>query len=225
LFWDGDVPESSYSKNLQYQAQGVEYTPSVYGGWTQYCLWILVPRVAREWRANDDMRESWRPYFAQIIAAVERVHLDPVLTRFWRKGELVPNLSRPHPFNFEIPAKWADTPRWYHLATNLDPALPAPDLVRHDHFTKRFPVWTLARVVGTKPNREWLVYAHAPLGDQGGVRVTIPDYQDIVLSRVAVGGTFYHVKEFGRTVTEVGLAAGPLRSLLRPAPPADVEVQ
>jgi hypothetical protein len=66
------------------------------------------------------------------------------------------------------------------------------------------PVWTLARVIGKTPNREWLLYAHAPLGEKGNVAVTIPDYRTVVLPKIAVGGSFYHVQELNGSISSVG---------------------
>jgi hypothetical protein len=56
-------------------------------------------------------------------------------------------------------------------------------------------VWTLARVIGSAPRREWLVYAHAPAGRKTNVSVTIPGYRRVVLPEVAIAGSFYRVQE------------------------------
>jgi proline racemase len=65
------------------------------------------------------------------------------------------------------------------------------------------PVFTLARVIGEKPRREWLLYAHAPMGDRTGVEVAIPDYGPVRVD-VSLGGSFYLVSEADRSVTAVG---------------------
>jgi hypothetical protein len=197
IFWDGNLPGKPNDKYLQYRNHGIEYTPELYGGWVQYGLWLLTPRVAREWRSSADDRQRWWRYFEQIIAAVDRVHADPVLTRFWRKGRLVENPARQHPFQSRIPKKWRDVPRWYHLDTSLDPPHPW-------ELDQRVPVWTLARVIGAAPAREWLIYAHAPMGDTTGVSVTIPDFGRVTLPRVPVGGAFFHLKEAGGALQKVG---------------------
>ncbi|HZK80460.1 MAG TPA: hypothetical protein VFC46_05315 [Humisphaera sp.] len=184
-------------KYQQYEKLGVPYTPEVYRGWVQYVMWTVQPRVAREWRSSGDHpRDNWWPYFSEIMRAVDLVYAEGVLTAFWRKGELVPNRAHKHPFHSDIPEKWKDADRWFALDTSVDPPRPW-DL------KTRLPVMALARVVGDKPHREWLLYAHAPLGDKKDVEITIPDYRKVTVS-VSVGGSFHHLKEIDGSVTPVG---------------------
>lgn len=199
IFWNGDLTDKTkdkVGKLKQYADQGVPYTPAVYAGWVKHNLWVLTPRVAREWRASADNKDRWWAYFEQIVEAVDRIHRDPVLTRFWRKGELVANRSRPHPFNDSVPAKWRDADRWFNLDTSLDPA---------GEWTLKteLPVMAVARVLGEKGQREWLVYAHATKTDQANVEVSLPDYAKVKVSP-RVAGSYYWVKETDRSVTEVG---------------------
>ncbi|MCP6508660.1 hypothetical protein NL478_28260, partial [Klebsiella pneumoniae] len=65
------------------------------------------------------------------------------------------------------------------------------------------PVMAMARVLGEKGQREWLVYAHATKTDQTNVEVTLPDYGKVKVSPSVAGG-YYWVKEADRLVTEVG---------------------
>ena len=201
IFWDGNLPDKDNDRYKTYTELGFPPSPQRYKGWVQYGMWLLTPRVAREWRSSADKRERWWEYFKVIIEAVDQVHANPVLTRFWRQGELVPDRAHPHPFSTAIPGKWKNVDRWFHLATSVDPPRPW-------ELTTRMPVFTLARVIGEKPQREWLVYAHAPMGDRKGVQITIPDYGPINVD-VSLGGNFYLVKEAGGTpapqsVTAVG---------------------
>ena len=193
IFWDGDG-----GKAVQYEKLGIAYTPELYGGWAQYCLWTVTPRVAREWRGSSYRRDAgWWPYFATIIRAVDLVHKDPVLRRFWRKGELVVNRGVANPVTHGIPESLQQQDRWYHLPTSLDPPPPW-------ELDTRLPVYTLARVIGESPRREWLLYAHAPIGkDQKNVEVTIPGYKPVTLD-VRVAGSFYHLRESDGSVTAVG---------------------
>ncbi len=195
IFWDGFLPDKNNDKRKQYAEEGIaRCTPELYRGWTQYVMWTLVPRVAREWRASTFDKENWLEYFDQIVKSVDRVHANPVLTRFWRHGELVPNRSRPHPFQASIPEKWRNVDRWFHLNTNLDPDSWALD--------QQVPVYTLARVIGGPGRHEWLLYAHAPMGDRHAVQVTIPDYRTVTVD-AAVGGSFYLVREADDSVTRI----------------------
>jgi hypothetical protein len=197
IFWNGDLTDKGkVSKVKQYADHGVPYTPAVYAGWVKHNLWVLTPRVAREWRASADDKDCWWSYFEQIVKAVDDIHRDPVLTRFWRKGELVANRSRQHPFNDSVPAKWQGVDRWFNLDTSLDPA---------GKWTLKteLPVMAVARVQGEKGQREWLIYAHATKIDQMNVELTIPDYGKVKVSPPVAGG-YYWVKEADRSVTEVG---------------------
>jgi hypothetical protein len=84
------------------------------------------------------------------------------------------------------------------MPTNLDPDF-GPDPVRMWVVGNlRHPVYTMAHVIGTTPNREWLVYANSTADDEAtlaDVEVTIPDYQAITLPTVPVQGAFYYVVE------------------------------
>lgn len=202
IFWDGDTWRKENKKRANYDEQGVDYTPELYSGWLQYNLWTLTPRVAREWRASNDNQENWWPYFQSVIAAVTRIHNDPVLTRFWRKGELVANRSRKHPFSYVREAKWENVDRWFALNTNLDPSLPFRNGT--GNYGVLVPVWALARVIGKNPNREWLIYAHAPLGEKNDIAVTIPEYKTVVLKKITVSGSFYHIQESSGSINSVG---------------------
>lgn len=195
IFWDGYLGDKDNNKRKQYEKDGYPCTPAMYRGWTQYVMWTLVPRVAREWRGSALKKENWEEYFDQIVASVELVHAEAKLGRFWRHGKLVPNRSRKHPFNTDVPARWKDVDRWFHLTTNLDPAELKLDA--------KMPVWTLARVIGQKPNREWLLYAHAPMGARKGVEVEIPEYRKVKID-VPVEGAFYLFWEADGSVGAVG---------------------
>ena len=199
IFWDGNLPggkDSEKDRRKTYAALGFPSSPERYKGWVQYGMWLLTPRVAREWRSSADRRERWWDYFARIVEAVDIVHADPVLTRFWRKGSLVPNRAHPHPFDKSVPVKWKDVDRWFNLDTSIDPPRPWD-------FTTRLPVFSLARVIGAAPRREWLLYAHAPMGDKSSVEITIPDFKKITVD-VALGGSFYLLKEEDGSVVAVG---------------------
>jgi hypothetical protein len=219
IVWDGDVwryPTSTKAQN--YTAASVPYNTELYKGWVQYSMWILLPRVVREWRAVMDTKENWWPYFQTVVDAVVAVHRDPTLERFWRQGKLVTNPARPHPMNALIPNEWANVDRWFHLTTNLDPDLSnLPYYMEHWKADPayRFQVFSLARTIGEKPNREWLVYAHAPTGGREDVLVTIPDFRQVNLPHVEVRGTFYLVREADGGIVEVAGESMPAPTGLR----------
>ena len=198
IFWDGDTWSKDTEKAGIHKKAGVNYSPGYYKGWTQYCMWMLTPRVAREWHSSVDDRRRWWHYFQGILNAVCAVHQDPVLRKFWRRGGLVPNTGTEHPFRIRVPEKWKDVPRWYHLHTDLDPYIPAENKGTYDASAKEcnpdFPVWTMARVLGTRPNREWLLYVFAPMGAKNNVAVSIPECKTVHVD-APVNGAFYHIIE------------------------------
>ena len=64
-------------------------------------------------------------------------------------------------------------------------------------------VYTLAHELGAAPERRWLVYSHAPRGEERNVTVTLPGYGNVRLPEVAVGGTFYVVDEQAKSLEVV----------------------
>ena len=203
IIWDGDWPNKT--KESTYTEFGLEYTPDLYSGWVQYSMWITTPRVVREWRKSDDERSRWWDKFEVVLDAVRRVHKSPVLQKFWRQGELVANTSRTHPFSNSLDAtpEWANIDRWFHLTTSLDPELPAKLQLYKEEDNVTFPIYTLARIIGSAPNREWLVYAHSPTGSKADVTVDIPDYKTVQLPIVSVGGAFFHLRESDGSVEQI----------------------
>ena len=100
-----------------------------------------------------------------IVRAVDRVHENQVLQKFWRKGTLVANRGRKHPYQFDIPPEYKDVDRWFLLETSLTPRELRSeefDNARPPASQTEIPVFALALVVGSPPNREWLVLANAP---------------------------------------------------------------
>jgi hypothetical protein len=204
--WDGNAadwtPETECtpeamkkSKACQYVKDGQTYTPDRFEGWAQFGLWLLRPRVLREFRGSTTPLEPWRPFFDRLLASVERVYADKALEEFWRFGTLVPNPAHPHPYQVDVPEKYRDTPRWFLLDTNVD--APRPWDLRTN-----IPVFVLALVRGEAGRRRWLVYAHSPLEDRRGVKVTLPEYGEITVD-VPRAGVFYLVDQRQKKATPV----------------------
>lgn len=170
-------------------------TPGRYQGFVTYNMWLTRPRVVREYRDYSETRETMLPWLEPLIDSVNLIHTHPTLTSFWRDSQLVVNVEATHPYQSNIPADYAEIKRWYHLTTNLDPAMPWTA-------TTDFPVITLARVQHSSPNRQWLVYAYAPMGDQVDVTVSIPDYQDIILD-INLNGSYFLVNEAENAITPI----------------------
>lgn len=206
--WDGNggwtpgaacTPEMvKAAKACQYLEDGQTYTPDRFLGWAQFGLWLLRPRVMREFRASTVPLEPWRPMFEQLLAAVDRVYADATLEEFWRHGVLVANRAHPHPFQADIPAKYQTLDRWFLLDTSLDPPRPW-------EMTTNLPVFSLALVRGQAGSRRWLVYAHSPLEDRREVRIELPEFGTLTLD-VPRAGVFALVTEDSRSVQTVGTA-------------------
>lgn len=203
--WDGNnawTPDQDYdekllkkSKACQYLKDGQTYTPDRHEGWAQFGLWLLRPRVYREFRGSTVPRAPWQPFFDRMLATVDRVHENGTLTEFWRHGKLVPNTAHKHPYQVDIPEKYKNVPRWYLLDTSLDAKRP------WTHKTN-IPVFSMALVLGGKGERRWLLYAHSPLEDRKAAEITIPGHGKVTVD-VPRKGAFFVVAERTGAVTPV----------------------
>ena len=186
--WDGQQPGQPSDKLLFYANRGQTYSPDRYGGMVQFGMWLLRPRVVRDFRGSeDDERIRFEPYYDRIMEAVARVHRDPVLRDFWRHGRLVENPMGGHPYGTALTPELASRPRWFLL----DSPANAP---RPWQLTTPLTVYSLALVRGQTPHREWLVYAFSPLQRSGVVTVQIPEGPEVRV-RTAEQGAFTLIKE------------------------------
>ncbi len=190
--WDGHEPEMENDKRKLYAKRGQSFTPERYGGMVQFGMWLLRPRVVREFRGWRDTLAQAEPFFLPIMQAVDRVHKVSILEQFWRDGELIPNPTADHPYQVNVPVEYRNETRWFLLNTSLDPPRPWK-------LNTELPVFALALARGRAPSREWLVYAHSPLAPRSGVSITIPAYGPI-RADVPVTGAFYLVSEQNRQV-------------------------
>lgn len=196
------------------QQQGQQVPPERYRGYIGYGMWLVRPRAVRHftWKPICDAADYAR--FMQLVAGVDQIHANPVLREFWQFGKLVLNESKnghpwlgkyvktQHPYQHNLPAAYQNKPRWYALNTSLDPARPydvSPGIL----LDLKFKVWALARVLGEKPNRRWLVYAHAPLGPEKDVEIEIPDFGNITMN-VTTRGRYALITEATRTTQTIG---------------------
>ncbi len=188
--WDGE------EEKRQKLSEVGPFTPARYGAMVEFGMWLLRPRSVREFRGWTDTLEKGRNWFEPIVAAVDRVYSDETLRRFWRHGELVPNRAHRHPYQLDEIERYAKEDRWFLLDTTADPPRPY-GLDTH------LPVFAIALVLGKTPRREWLVYAHAPMGDRENVGLMIPGYRQIPAD-VPVEGRFYLVREGNPKIERVG---------------------
>ncbi|HEV2443854.1 MAG TPA: hypothetical protein VGT07_15125 [Steroidobacteraceae bacterium] len=192
--WDGQQPGQPSDKLLFYAKRGQTYSPDRYGGMVQFGMWLLRPRVVRDFRNSlDDERIRFGPYFDRIMEAVARVHRNPVLRDFWQHGHLVANPVGGHPYEVALTPELASRPRWFLLDSPANPPRPW-------ELTTPLAVYALALVRGRAPHREWLVYAFSPLERSEVVRVRIPGGPEATV-RAASRGAFTRVQEGNPPVT------------------------
>lgn len=193
--WDGhtDKPETDW--RAHYESLRQTYTPERYAGYAQFGLWLLRPRVLREYRNWTDSIQDMEPWFLALSKTVDRIYSNDTLKYFWRKGELVPNSVHEHPYQTAIPEEYKKVDRWFLLDTDLDPPRPWK-------LDTEIPVYSLALVDGAKGNRRWLVYAESPVTDRTNVEITVPEYGKITVD-VPVAGAFYVIEEKSEKVTSL----------------------
>ena len=192
--WDGHEPGDS-DKRKAYARAGQQFGPERYGGMVQFGMWLLRPRVVREFRGYQDTLAEAEPYFLPIVEAVDRIHQNPTLRDFWRNGELVPNRSQSHPYQTLVPQEYENADRWFLLDASINPKQPW-------ELGTPLPVFALALVKDRAPQRQWLVYAHSPLGVRQGVQINIPGYRSVTVN-VTVGGSFYLLDEKAQRVQQL----------------------
>ncbi|MFP4027306.1 MAG: hypothetical protein ACLFWL_05900 [Candidatus Brocadiia bacterium] len=183
------------SKTIQYMMDGQTYPPERVLGWVQYGMWLLRPRVVREFRGHTTPLRPVKTYWMQTVKAVDRVYENETLKEFWRHGELVHNRERRHPYQSAIPEAYKDIHRWFLLDTDLDPERPWK-------LKTNVPVFSLALVLGEKEQRRWLVYAHSPLDDRDDVGIKVPDFGQIKVD-VPRAGAFFVVEEKSGKVSRI----------------------
>lgn len=183
--WDGDnghkvgvgpaTPSNPFSE-LRYRAAA------------QYGMWILRPRIVRDFRSSHESRSVAGEYFEALAKGVRIVHDNVILKNFWRQGEPIPAVDQAsYTYSQNTLSSYAAAERWFNHETNLgygDPmGLWAP-----------VPVWTLLLVRGSQPNRDWLLYTHSPSGYKRNVRVKVPGYGEVTFDS-PVSGAFYYIRE------------------------------
>jgi hypothetical protein len=185
-FWDGHTTDAS-DKRATYQSQGQTFSPERYAGMVRFIAWVLRPRVVREFRFAAETVADEGAYFAAVMEVVDEVYSRPLLKQFWQKGRLLANEEHLHPYQADVPVDYQGAARWFMLDTSLDPPRPW-------QLSARLPVFAVALEIGAAPRRQWMVYAHAPLGERQGVQVQIPG-GPVVEVTVPVGGGFWSFDE------------------------------
>lgn len=190
--WDGWYPNHKSDRRKFFEQQGQQVTTARYAGLARFGMWLFRPRVVREFRFEKDTLAASESYFLAALEAVDEVYRNPVLRSFWQSGKLLPNRTRKHFYRYDVPPEYQQEDRWFLLDTNLDPPHPW-------QATTGIPVFSLALIKGSAPQRQWLVFAYSPLLDRSEVTLTLPDFGEIKAD-VPVSGAFYLVEERRRKV-------------------------
>ena len=196
--WDGQLPGQPTDKRRFYAERHQQFTPLRYGGLVQFGMWLLRPRIVREFRNPEDDRIRFGAFFNAILGAVARVHEDATLRSFWRSGRLLENPVDGHPYQQALPPELAARARWFLLDSSANPPRPWS-------LTTTLPVYALALVRGERPHREWLLYAFAPLDVERDSELTIPGGPRVRVT-ATTAGSFALVREGESATVPVGAA-------------------
>jgi len=194
--WDGQQPGQPSDKREFYRRRHEQWTAERYGGLVQFGMWLLRPRVVREFRNPDEDRLRFGPYFDAILDAVGRVHDEPLLADFWQHGELVPNPVAGHPYDQNLTADYATAARWFLLDASANSPRPW-------ELSTPLAVYSIALARGAPSKREWLVYTFSPNESPTRVAVRIPDGPSVSV-RAASSGCFSLVNVAGAVLRTVG---------------------
>ncbi len=202
-----------------WENQGQEMPPERYGSYIKWVMWLIRPRAVRVFPYSSGPREENWEWYKVAIDAVDEVHLNPTLEHFWKYSEPVLLTDIPHPWKYNDefwPELFPDNNkrmRWYQLPNDVTYTPVADD----KYSTMRphiFNVWIMANVMGTSPNREWLIFAYTPLVAEIEVTAELPGYpEDEITITAKRGGTYYLVRESGSNeyiTTEPGVRAAEL---------------
>jgi hypothetical protein len=193
--WDGQQQTEPTNKAAYYRKLGQQYSPARYQGYLQFGMWLLRPRVVREFRDHLATRNQFSTYFDSLSNAIRMTHEQPVLKRFWQSGRLLANTTGKHPYDVALPDRLRDAQRWYLLDSNLNP-------VRPWKLDTALRIYALAIEAGAAPTREWLIYAFAPLDKRTNTTVAIPDGPRVVIA-ASDAGCFVLVHEASLSVETV----------------------
>lgn len=190
-FWEVSLYDGGLERHAWYRDEmGQVYDAARYRGYARFALWLARPRILREFRLSAHDREPYLEYWDVVLECVREVHTDKDLRRFWRRGDLVANRAYPHHFRANLYPGYTDAEvdRNYLLEASVNPLRPwNNDTV--------IEVWSLALVLGEEPDREWLLFAYAPLRSHAGVTITVPGFGDVTLDVPRGDGVFRVLRE------------------------------
>jgi len=221
LFWEVSVWDAAFrpspravEKPIKWRQEGQSFPWERYAGFVKWMMWIPRARAVRDFRWWHEPREASGRFpgalnsFGQVIAAVDEVHQFPVLAKFWRQGQLVPNTAHEHPYRHNLPEEVKGYARWFQLDCDANPPWPWG-------IDTPVEAWSFAYVIGKAPEREWMVFAQAPKSARSNVTVEVPGY-GLINVTATQSGSYYHLIEKAKSVTPIVLG-GPASVRVRTA--------
>lgn len=185
--WDGNNPQQKQDKQSYYRSLGQSFSSERYGGYVKFGMWLLRPRLVREFRGWSDTVERTEDYFFQVVNAVDNVYKNDLLSRFWRRGKLVENVAQKHPYQSMIPDELKKRSRWFLLNANVNSPRPW-------ELNDELKVFSIALRIDINEDSEWLLYVYSPLRKYKDIKLDLPGYGVVVLNS-SPKGEYYHLKK------------------------------
>ncbi len=195
ILWDGYDPRKNNNKRNFYASQGQQYNPDRYQGMVKYAMWLLRPRVVREFRHAFITLDDTKDYFMKVVESVDEIYNNEKLKQYWKHGILVANTQHKHPYQSNFIPRYNNENRWFLLDTDLDPKRPW-------NLHTIIPVFAIAISMHGKPNREWLLYCFTPINEKRYVNIIIPGYKS-VNAECKNNGSYHQINENNNTIFKI----------------------
>jgi hypothetical protein len=205
--------DPEYIDNVK--SKGQEVPPERYESYIKWVMWLIRPRAVRDFKYSTETREESWIWYKTVVDAVDEVHVNPILERFWKYSEPVLLTDIPHPYSSrdefwpELFPYNNERMRWYQIPNDITYEPGYNDDVG-SITDSIYNVWIMANAMGTSPNREWLIYAYTPLEADVEVEAQLPGYESPINLTAKREGTYYLVRESGSNeyiTTEPGVRA------------------
>ena len=82
----------------KFEGEGQEVPPERYEGFIKWGMWLTRPRVVRDFKYSTLTREETWEWYKVVVDAVDEVHANPTLERFWKYSEPLLLTDIPHPW-------------------------------------------------------------------------------------------------------------------------------
>jgi hypothetical protein len=169
--WDGHILKSKKDKLQYFKAHEHELTECRYAGFSKFGLWLLTPRVIREFRFYNEGYEEQGYAAEAIMKTVDELYADKNLQQFWRRGLLLENDQGKHPYNSLLPDSYKTASRWFLLESKENTG-------NMNSLSNEIKVFSIAIKISDQKQSKYLIYVFSPFLTQNTVTVTIPGIGD-----------------------------------------------